>query len=194
MHTLAAECTNNKNVSEAEYSLAARHGHAMPYKLGQTRVVGDRAVFYTALEADEALASRTRYSTERARFCRFACVSIACVLCLCYFGLPPDLCDIDLQQMSSSSLTNNDILVSLLNVPFSRRSDIERNEILKRGRPTPKVSILKKYKDRSRSFQSSCMTNINGYVVMEKSQNYFVGLVYCWAQRRLYGLLKALMT
>lgn len=155
MHTLAAECTNNKNVSEAEYSLAARHGHAMPYKLGQTRVVGDRAVFYIALEANEELASRTRYSTERARFCRFACVSIACVLCLCYFGLPPDLCDMDLQQMSSSPLTNNDILVSLLNVPFSRRSDIERNEILKRGRPTPKLSILKKYKDRSRSFQSS---------------------------------------
>ena len=100
MHTLAAECTNNKNVSEAEYSLAARHGHAMPYKLGQTRVVGDRAVFYIALEANEALASRTRYSTERTRFCRFACV-----LWLCYFGLPPDLCDMDSQQMSSSSLT-----------------------------------------------------------------------------------------
>lgn len=71
------------------------------------------------------------------------------------FGLPPDFCDVDLQQMNSSSLTNNDISISLLNVPFSRRSDTERNEILKRGRPTPKLSISKKYKKRSRSFQSS---------------------------------------
>lgn len=36
-------------------------------------------------------------------------------------------------------------------------------------------------------FSRHGMANINGYVVMGKSQNYFIGLVYCWAQRRLWS-------
>lgn len=60
----------------------------------------------------------------------------------------------NMQQMSSSVITNNNVL-GLLEVPFSRRNDVAKNEILKRGRPTPKLAIVKKYKDKCRSFQSS---------------------------------------
>lgn len=60
----------------------------------------------------------------------------------------------DSLKMSSSLLsTNNDIIVSLLNNPFSKRDDGEKDEIIKSGRPKPVLNLLKIYKDHGRSFQ-----------------------------------------
>lgn len=60
----------------------------------------------------------------------------------------------DSLKMSSSLLsTNNDIIVSLLNNPFSKRDDGEKYEIIKSGRPQPVLNLLKIYKGHGRSFQ-----------------------------------------
>lgn len=55
--------------------------------------------------------------------------------------------------MSSFLSTKNDIIVSLLNIPFSKRNDGEKDEIMKSGRPMPELNLLKRYKDHGRSFQ-----------------------------------------
>ena len=51
--------------------------------------------------------------------------------------------------------TCEDIVFSLLEIPFSRRNDIERSIILQQGRPTPKFALLQKEKGRTRTFKSS---------------------------------------
>lgn len=63
----------------------------------------------------------------------------------------------DSSQLSSFSATNNDIdiIVSLLSVPFSKRNESERNEIIKSGRPMPELNLQKVYKNQARSFHMS---------------------------------------
>lgn len=50
---------------------------------------------------------------------------------------------------------SDDIVVSLLEVPFSRRNEIDRRIILQQGRPTPKFSFLQNDKGKTRTFKSS---------------------------------------
>lgn len=60
---------------------------------------------------------------------------------------------VDSFKMSSSLSTSNDIIVSLLNVPFSKRNESEKDEIMKSGRPMPELTLLKRYKNHDRSLQ-----------------------------------------
>jgi hypothetical protein len=49
-----------------------------------------------------------------------------------------------------------DLVMSLLNVPFSRRSEIEKGQILELSGPTPILSIISgNRKNHTRTFQNS---------------------------------------
>jgi hypothetical protein len=48
-----------------------------------------------------------------------------------------------------------DVVMSLLNVPFSRRSEIEKRQILELGRPTPILSIISGNRNHTHTFQNS---------------------------------------
>lgn len=78
-------------------------------------------------------------------------------------------------EMSNCMSTNNDIIVSLLNVPFSERSDGEKDEIMKSGRPMPELILLKRYKDHGRSFQLSWYQQHKWLCCSEK-----LSKLFCW--------------
>lgn len=81
----------------------------------------------------------------------------------------------DSSQLSSFSATNNDIIVSLLSVPFSKRNESERNEIIKSGRPMPELNLQKVYKNQARSFHMSWYSDYKWLCSSgEKSK------LFCW--------------
>lgn len=68
-----------------------------------------------------------------------------------------------------------DLVMSLLNVPFSRRSETEKRQILELGRPKPVMTVVNKDRKHSRSFQNSWYSIHNWLCGSSFKESFF-----CW--------------
>lgn len=78
---------------------------------------------------------------------------------------------------------DEDIIISLINLSFSARCMDEKNEILKRGRPTPELPELKmfcksKRENFTRHFNKKHYDESEWLAGSLKKINFIVGLVY----------------
>lgn len=84
----------------------------------------------------------------------------------------------------------HDIVLSLLEAPFSRRSEVEKRQIL-RSRPTPKLTAIFSEKRVGREnrerFRPFGMIVINGFAGVRINKVCIAGRVFYWVRRKIRG-------